>query len=398
MSAGERSPRRRKMGTPRRAGDAGTEIVSRTGGESSPRSDRSAAATLPANSELAVSGEGAAVNSADSPDTVGSYAVPRLAREGVLSNPSWPQLQDGRRDEARSQTRGVLQNPGPPGLDLPSSRAAGTAGIRPAGTVSTEGLPEKAVVAPDRPREAVAAEGDAFDPPRIAVYRQPQAPPLVLSLDDLGEETDPATFIEVLASRSFALAHEQGSRIPASVFRELAENLIHASFMGVVITILDAGNTVRVSDRGPGIPDKQAALRPGFTSADKYRKRYIRGVGSGFTLVKETLDTLGGTLEIEDNLGRGTVVTVRVPPLSDIPLAPPAQPSYNLSERQLKTLLLTVELAPVGPTRIAEELGVSASTTYRDLVQLEQAGLVVCQPSGHRLVTEAGLAFLSAVL
>ena len=95
------------------------------------------------------------------------------------------------------------------------------------------------------------------------------------------------------------------------MFRELIENLVHASFAGVVITILDGGNTLRVSDQGPGIPDKDAALRPGFTSADATAKRYIRGVGSGFSVVTETLAGLGGTLEIEDNLGRGTVVTAR---------------------------------------------------------------------------------------
>jgi hypothetical protein len=198
--------------------------------------------------------------------------------------------------------------------------------------------------------------------------------------------------------RSYSLAREQGGIIPMSVFRELIDNLVHASFAGVVITILDRGNTVRISDQGPGIPDKEAALRPGFTSADAEAKRLIRGVGSGFALVKETLAALGGDLSIEDNLGRGTVVTARVSPLPETPLAPGPAPAYNLPERQLKILLLTVELAPVGPTRIAQELGVSTSTAYRDLVSLEQAGFVVCRPSGHRSATDAGLAYLDAVL
>jgi anti-sigma regulatory factor (Ser/Thr protein kinase) len=204
--------------------------------------------------------------------------------------------------------------------------------------------------------------------------------------------------IEFLTVRSYSLAREQGGVIPMAVFRELVENLVHASFTGVVITILDGGNTVRVSDQGPGIPDKETALRPGFTSADAEIKQFIRGVGSGFSVIKHTLAGLGGDLELEDNLGRGTVVTARVPPQAETPLAPTPAPAYNLPERQLKILLLTVELAPVGPTRIAQELGVSTSTAYRDLVTLEQAGLVVCRPSGHRSATDAGLAYLEAVL
>jgi hypothetical protein len=238
------------------------------------------------------------------------------------------------------------------------------------------------------------------DPPRIAVYRDAQSPPVVVPVlpDEARSEAGVPQLIELLTARSYTLAREQGGLIPVGLIRELIENLVHASFAGVVITILDRGNTIRVSDQGPGIPDKEAALRPGFTSAGIEAKQFIRGVGSGFTVVGETLAGLGGELEIEDNLGRGTVVTARVPRPPETPLAPAPAPAYNLPERQLKILLLTVELAPVGPTRIAQELGVSTSTAYRELVMLEQAGLVSCRPSGHRSATDAGLAYLKTVI
>jgi hypothetical protein len=256
-------------------------------------------------------------------------------------------------------------------------------------------------------------------PPRIALYRDPQGPPVIVPVrmtaqsavdahghkaggEDAPSEQSGADsvseLLEALTTRTHGLVREEGGAVPVSVLRELIDNLVHASFAGVVITILDRGNTVRISDQGPGIPDKEAALRPGFTSADATAKHYIKGVGSGFPLVRETLDALGGTLDIEDNLGRGTVVTARVPALVETALAPAPAPAYNLPERQLKVLLLTVELAPVGPTRIAQELGVSTSTAYRELVSLEQVGFVVCRPSGHRSATDAGLAYLDAVL
>ena len=107
---------------------------------------------------------------------------------------------------------------------------------------------------------------------------------------------------------------------------------------------------------------------------------------------------MNGALAIEDNLGHGTVVTARVEPPEENVLAQPAVPNYNLSERQLKALLLTMELSPVGPTRIAHELGVSTSTAYRDLVSLEEAGFVSSLATGHRSVTEEGLAYLGALL
>jgi anti-sigma regulatory factor (Ser/Thr protein kinase) len=238
-----------------------------------------------------------------------------------------------------------------------------------------------------------------IDPPRIAVYSERHSPPLVISVADYPiAEAHLPQVIDALAVQAHALARDQGGALPLAVFKELIDNLVHASFAGVIITILDGGNTVRVSDRGPGIPDKEAALRPGFTSADAHAKNFIRGVGSGFSVVRETLAVLDGVLEIEDNLGRGTVVTARVQPPAGTPLAPAALPAYNLSERQLKTLLLAVELAPVGPTRVAQELGVSTSTAYRDLVFLEETGFVASEPTGQRSVTDAGLAYLDAVL
>jgi hypothetical protein len=237
------------------------------------------------------------------------------------------------------------------------------------------------------------------DTPLIAVYTDVLATPTVIPVPALpASETEVPAFIEAVASYAHTLAEEQGGHLPLVVFRELVDNLVHASFREVVITILDQGNTLRISDRGPGIADKEAVLRPGFTSADSQAKRFIRGVGSGFTVVREALTPLGGLLEIDDNLGHGTVVTVRVEPREQIALAPSVVPAYNLSERQIKALLLTLELAPVGPTRLAQELGVSTSTAYRDLVSLEEAGFVTPLATGHRSVTEAGLAYLDAWL
>ena len=280
---------------------------------------------------------------------------------------------------------------GPPGARVPTKGSTGATGASPGA------FPDAAPPGPPHGPHGQAAP--LGDPPLIAVYTDPHSPPLVVRVDEPPalEEHLPE-LIAVLTERSYALAQEQGGQLPIGVFRELIANLVHASFADVVVTILDNGNTIRVSDRGPGIPDKAAALRPGFTSADTQRRRFVRGVGSGFSIIKETLAVLDGDLEIEDNLSQGTVVTVRVPPPANLPLAPAPVPSYNLSERQLKTLLLAVELAPVGPTRLAEELGVSTSTAYRDLVFLEEAGLVVSGGAGHRSVTDVGIAYLDAVL
>ena len=115
-----------------------------------------------------------------------------------------------------------------------------------------------------------------WEPPRIAVYEDTHRPPLVVSI----AETRLPELVEAVTARVHDLAKEQGGRLPYPVLRELIDNLVHASFQGVVVTILDRGNTIRVSDRGPGIPDKDAALQPGFTSADAARRRRATGSAS----------------------------------------------------------------------------------------------------------------------
>jgi K+-sensing histidine kinase KdpD len=145
---------------------------------------------------------------------------------------------------------------------------------------------------------------------RIAIYDSLAAAPRVEEVDapDLGEA------IEKVASRTYNLARERGGGVPYTIIREIAENLIHAGFTEVVVTILDEGNTVRFADQGPGIADKTRAFLPGFSTATSDMKQHIKGVGSGLPIVKECLSFAGGTVEIDDNLGRGTVVTLRVAP------------------------------------------------------------------------------------
>ncbi|GAG73600.1 unnamed protein product, partial [marine sediment metagenome] len=86
------------------------------------------------------------------------------------------------------------------------------------------------------------------------------------------------------------------------VIKEIVENLIHANFNEVVVSIYKDGNVIRISDQGPGITDKKKAILPGFTTAKEDMKRYIRGVGSGLPIAKESIELSGGSMNIDDNL------------------------------------------------------------------------------------------------
>ena len=245
----------------------------------------------------------------------------------------------------------------------------------------------------------------------IAVYEAPGSAPRVeeIAPGPVGE------FIEAIATRVHQLTGEAGGNLPYTVVREVAENLIHAGFAEPVISILDHGTTVRFADQGPGIAEKERVVLPGFTTATGEMKSYIRGVGSGLPIVRDFLSFSGGTLQIEDNLGCGSVVTVvsrgssalsagnhthqQAPRLSTdqdevVPGAFAARaPQPRLSTRQKQVLALVLESGSAGPSLVARELSVGLSTAYRDLASLEEVGLISAD-AGKRAVTEQGLLFL----
>ena len=92
---------------------------------------------------------------------------------------------------------------------------------------------------------------------RIAVYDTLAAAPRVEEI--VAENL--ADAVEQLASRTYNIARERGGAIPYTIIREVSENLIHAGFREVVVTILDGGSTVRFADQGPGRSPHRRLLR-----------------------------------------------------------------------------------------------------------------------------------------
>ncbi len=241
---------------------------------------------------------------------------------------------------------------------------------------------------------------------RIAIYDTAAAAPRV---DDV-RSPSADSFIEELSARTYTAARDLGGRLPYTVIREVVENLVHARFKEPVVSILEGGDTVRFSDQGPGIPDKERALLPGYTTASAEMKDLIRGVGSGLPLVREFLAHEGGSLSLEDNLGTGTVVTLNIlpSPKSAVPNPPPAAELDSglvgalaslprLSTRQKRVLSLVVEFGEAGPTLVSKELAVGLSTAYRDLAFLEELELITASEAGKRTTTSLGTAYLDSL-
>ena len=239
-------------------------------------------------------------------------------------------------------------------------------------------------VAPPRPPLA-GARAPSRDLPRvsvrIAVHGDALAPPWVREVSGDAGSVVETVFTEV-AGRS---------ALPTLALREIVENLVHAQFAGATVAVLDGGREVRVSDAGPGIPDLERALSPGFSTADDNARRIIRGVGSGLPLAAALLTAIDGTLDIRANLRGGLMVTLRGP-VAPVPVAP-----TGLEDIARRLLVLLLEIGPVDARALATEIDMALPECGRELVLLEHRGLVSRAPDGARSLTDAGSALVATL-
>ncbi len=226
---------------------------------------------------------------------------------------------------------------------------------------------------------------------RLAIYAAQVATPKTIDI----VANSPVELMDLLSAKTYQIVQEQESSIPFTAIKEIVENLLHAHFQGVVVSIMEEGQVIRVTDTGPGISDKKKAFLPGFTTATPRMRQVIRGVGSGLALVKDLLESLGGKVFLDDNLKKGTVVTLFAPKKPLLPTE--KEDASQLTLRQKKLLLLLAEIGPAGPSKLAHELQVSLSTTYRDLRLLEKNFLVAVDNEGKRSLSEKGLEMLDLI-
>jgi hypothetical protein len=256
---------------------------------------------------------------------------------------------------------------------------------------------------------------------RIAVYDNMRSIPRLIEM----QSDSINNFLDETPQKIYSISHEMGGKIPYTIIKEVVENLIHANFCEIIITILNNGNYIIISDQGPGIIDKEKAFLPGFTSATSTMKKYIRGVGSGLPIVKETIVFSGGSVDVANNIKKGTVVSLKIEELKNSQVSQNINLTQNLNQRdgiispdiipdqvlganesednlnnlklsirQNKILSLVLELEETGPSKIAKELGFSLSTSYRELIFLENEKLLMLTESGKRKLSTKGKKYL----
>jgi uncharacterized membrane protein len=260
-------------------------------------------------------------------------------------------------------------------------------------------------------------------PARIAVYDDLLASPKIIDI----EPSDTKTFIGTLSATIDAEAKALGGSIPYTVVSQVAQNFIHAYFCEMVVSILDKGNTIRFSDQGPGIQDKEKAQKPGYSSATSQMKQFIDGVGSGLPIVKEYLETKHGIISIEDNINKGAVVTISLVNEPENQIEQPAVKNHsytavsnvvNIKESSYSSISLPQDKTPAdlfleslpeksklilamfahesiwGVQDLSKATNIPQSSTHNALKKLEEAG-IVRKIGTKRALTDFGYEVLS---
>jgi two-component system, OmpR family, sensor histidine kinase SenX3 len=104
----------------------------------------------------------------------------------------------------------------------------------------------------------------------------------------------------------------------AVLVRNLVENAVRYTPEGGRVSVdvyqEKESAVVRVSDNGIGIPmEAQGRVFERFYRVDRARSRDRGGTGLGLAIVKHVAELHGGIVELESELGRGSIFTARVP-------------------------------------------------------------------------------------
>jgi hypothetical protein len=137
-------------------------------------------------------------------------------------------------------------------------------------------------------------EGDAGIGIKVAVYPK-SGEPEVSEVSAASPRAASEKFSRMIMEK----VRDSGGRVPEEALRELIENLVHAEFRGIVVSVLEDGNVVRISDKGPGIEHKERAFEFGFSGASPEAVRRFGGrsrTGNSPGGRRES----GGTVSVED--------------------------------------------------------------------------------------------------
>jgi two-component system phosphate regulon sensor histidine kinase PhoR len=111
-----------------------------------------------------------------------------------------------------------------------------------------------------------------------------------------------------------------------TILENLVDNAVKYTPAGGRVSIRwsaeDGMARIDVEDTGIGIPERdRPRLFERFYRVDRARSRELGGTGLGLSIVKHLVQAMGGEVDVQSAVGRGSTFTVRLPLAADVPMA-----------------------------------------------------------------------------
>jgi len=110
------------------------------------------------------------------------------------------------------------------------------------------------------------------------------------------------------ALKKLGIPAETIRRVSICMYEGEINMVIHANGGNVYVEVDEKAITITLADKGPGIPDVDAALREGFSTATNEIREMGFGAGMGIPNMRKYCDEL----DIQTELGVGTTVTMKI--------------------------------------------------------------------------------------
>ena len=107
--------------------------------------------------------------------------------------------------------------------------------------------------------------------------------------------------------RQLGVDAQTARRISVCAYEAELNAIIHAFGGRMVVRVLPDRTELEVTDEGPGIPDVEAAMREGFSTAPDNIRELGFGAGMGLPNMKRNADEF----HIESEVGKGTQIRMR---------------------------------------------------------------------------------------
>jgi anti-sigma regulatory factor (Ser/Thr protein kinase) len=90
---------------------------------------------------------------------------------------------------------------------------------------------------------------------------------------------------------------------------EAEVNIVAHAYRGVIYAQIEgSGIKLRLEDEGPGIPDIERAMTPGFSTASQQVREMGFGAGMGLPNISDNADNF----KIESSVGKGTTLYIEI--------------------------------------------------------------------------------------